>query len=71
MSRAQLAALKMPTLVIGNPEDHIHPLCLARDLAAIIPGARLREIPAKTHAKEPYEAAFRVALRSFLQEIHS
>lgn len=69
VTRAELAALRVPTLVIGNSEDHIHPLGLARDIADAIPGAQFLEIPAKTHGKEAYESSFRAGLGTFLQEI--
>ncbi|MFT3672867.1 alpha/beta fold hydrolase [Aestuariivirga sp.] len=69
VTRAELSALRVPTLVIGNSEDHIHPLSLATEIADAIPGARFREIPAKTHGKEAYESAFRAGLGTFLQEI--
>ena len=68
VTRAQLAALRVPMLVIGNSEDHIHPLGLAREIADAIPGAQFLEIPAKTRSKEAYESAFRAGLGTFLQE---
>jgi pimeloyl-ACP methyl ester carboxylesterase len=66
---AQLAALAMPTLVIGHGEDVIHPLSHARQLAAAIPGASLHEIPPKAQGKNAYESAFRTALSHFIQEM--
>jgi pimeloyl-ACP methyl ester carboxylesterase len=69
ISEAQLAALAMPTLVIGHGEDVIHPLSHARQLAAAIPGASLHEIPPKAQGKNAYESAFRTALSHFIQEI--
>lgn len=66
---AQLAAIAMPTLIIGHGEDVVHPLSLARQLAAAIPGARLHEIPPKAQGKPAYESAFRTALSHFIQEM--
>ena len=69
VTEAQLAALAVPALVIGHGEDVVHPMSHAQDLAALIPGARLIEIPAKARGKMVYEAAFRSALRDFIQEM--
>jgi pimeloyl-ACP methyl ester carboxylesterase len=68
VSEAQLAALALPTLVIGHGEDVIHPMAHARALAAAIPGARCLEIPPKARGREAYEAAFRTGLSRFLEE---
>lgn len=69
VTEAQLSHLSVPTLVIGHGEDVVHPLGHARQLAGLIPGARLVEIPPKTRGREAYETAFRGALRRFIQEI--
>lgn len=61
-------AITVPTLVIGHGRDFVHPLDLARDLAAAIPGARLEEITPKAVDPERYRADFRSALTSFLKE---
>jgi pimeloyl-ACP methyl ester carboxylesterase len=69
ITEAQLAALSIPTLVIGHGEDVIHPLFHARQLSAAIPGARLSEIPPKAQGRSAYESAFRTALSQFIQEM--
>ena len=66
---AQLAALRVPALVIGHGEDVVHPMSLAQQLAGAIPGASCLEIPPKARGREAYEAALRAGLRQFLQEI--
>lgn len=63
---AAVAALDLPTLVIGNADDAIHPLPMARALAERIRGARFVEIPSKTRSREGYRAGFRAALAGFL-----
>ena len=68
VTEAQLAALAVPTLVIGHGEDVVHPLSHARHLAQVIPGAKLLEIPPKARGIAAYETAFRDGLRQFLQE---
>lgn len=69
VSRAQVAALRLPALVIGHGQDAVHPLALARDLAAAIPGARFAEIPPKAQDKPAYVQAFRAALSTFLTKV--
>lgn len=64
--RAQIAALHLPTLVIGNDLDYVHPLPLARELAALIPQAAFREITPKTTDRRRHVAEFRGALAEFL-----
>ncbi|MFD8707249.1 alpha/beta fold hydrolase [Kitasatospora sp. NPDC059648] len=43
--RGDLAALRVPTLVISTTVDHLVPPALHRHLAETIPGAQLAEIP--------------------------
>lgn len=65
---AQLAALRLPTLVIGHARDAVHPLALAEQLAGLIPGARVETIPAKADDPAGYRAGFRQTLLAFLTE---
>ena len=69
VTRDAAAALRLPTLVIGNGEDHAHPLACARELAQAIPGARLAEIPPKASRKADHVAAFRAAVDAFLNDL--
>jgi len=66
---AQLAALRLPCLVIGHGVDLAHPWAYAEELAALIPGARLAEIPPKATAPEAHRAAFQAAVARFLQDL--
>lgn len=70
VSREQVAGLRIPTLVVGHDRDVVHPLAMARELAALIPGSRLSIIPSKADDLEGYRAAFRASLRRFLKEHH-
>lgn len=45
--RAAWRSLGVPTLVLGNDQDPIHPLSMAQDLAATIPGAELQMLTPK------------------------
>jgi pimeloyl-ACP methyl ester carboxylesterase len=62
----QVAALTLPTLVIGHGRDLLHPFDHAERLAGLIPGARLVEITPKATNWDQYVLEFRAALRSFL-----
>ena len=68
ISRAQMAAIDRPTLVIANDQDYVHPLAYARELAALIPGARLEVITSKTVDPALYTREFTAALARFLSE---
>jgi pimeloyl-ACP methyl ester carboxylesterase len=65
----EVAAISVPTLVIGHERDVIHPLAHARALAGMIPGARLVEITPKALDKARYLQEFRAALLAFLDTI--
>jgi pimeloyl-ACP methyl ester carboxylesterase len=69
VTTAELARLSLPVLVIGTAQDVMHPLPLAKALAAAIPGARLVEITAKSADRAAYVHEFRAALADFLTEI--
>ncbi|WP_296745758.1 alpha/beta fold hydrolase [Mesorhizobium sp.] len=66
VDRQQIATVRQPTLVIGNDQDYVHPLAYARELAGLIPGARLVEITSKTVDRAAYVSEFRSALARFL-----
>jgi pimeloyl-ACP methyl ester carboxylesterase len=50
--RAMYRAISVPTLVLGNRQDPIHPWEIARTVAGLIPGAELREITPKSVNQE-------------------
>jgi 3-oxoadipate enol-lactonase len=47
--RDRAAAIRVPTLVICGEEDKVTPPALSRELAALIPGAKLATIPGAGH----------------------
>lgn len=63
----QVKSIRVPTLVIGHTVDAVHPLALARDIAALIPGAMLAEITPKAVDRTRYVAEFGDALHTFLK----
>jgi pimeloyl-ACP methyl ester carboxylesterase len=66
VSREQLSRLSLPTRVIANEGDYVHPLGLATELAGLIPGATLKVIPSKGATGGGYVTAFRATLADFL-----
>jgi pimeloyl-ACP methyl ester carboxylesterase len=68
ISKADLRALRLPTLICGTAHDAIHPLSHAQALAALIPHSRLVELPAKGIDKPAHLAAFAAAMTTFLKE---
>jgi pimeloyl-ACP methyl ester carboxylesterase len=69
LSRQDIASIDMPTLVIGNGEDYVHPLRYAAQLNDLIPGASLQIVTSKTVDKALYQSQFCGSLASFLQRL--
>ncbi|UXN75617.1 alpha/beta hydrolase [Devosia sp. A8/3-2] len=69
ITEPDLAALTMPTLIIGTSHDAIHPLPMATRLAARIPGAKLLEATPKSIDKPGYPADLHTALAAFSEDI--
>jgi 3-oxoadipate enol-lactonase len=66
-AKADQAQIKCPTLILDGDQDSVTPLGNARAIAAAIPGARIRIIPATAHLtmlERP--EAFNAALTEFL-----
>lgn len=66
VTAAEIGGVRVPTLVIGHGRDVAHPLAHARDLAAMIGGARLVEITPKATDVDAYRREFRTAVSAFL-----
>ena len=66
VSADQVAALTLPTLVIGTSHDLLHPLDHAERLAGLIPGAGLVRIAPKAITLGQHVMEFGAAMRSFL-----
>ena len=65
VSPAQVRAIDIPTLVIGNTADAIHAMAMARALAAAIPGAKFVEVTAKAVDRARHAADIRAAITAF------
>lgn len=69
VTRDQIAAIRLPTLVCACAEDEIHPLSHARALADTIPGARHAALPPKGRDKAAHLAALHAAITDFLKDL--
>lgn len=65
-SQDAVAAMAVPTLVLGNKQDAIHPLSCAHRLAETIPSARFVEVTAKAADKPRHFAETQAAIAQFL-----
>jgi pimeloyl-ACP methyl ester carboxylesterase len=63
-----IASLDLPTLVIGNGEEYVHPLAYASQLSDLIPNAKLHIVTSKTVDNVLYRSQFREALAAFIGE---
>ncbi len=68
VTEADLGAIGVPALVLGNRRDAIHPIAYAEALAQRIPGARFVEVAAKADSHERYVSESRAALAAFLKD---
>jgi len=62
----ELKMLNVPTLILANRNDPIHPFHYSQRLAAAIPNARLCEFPSKSESLELHQRHFRDLLADFL-----
>ncbi|MBI2941568.1 MAG: alpha/beta hydrolase [Chloroflexi bacterium] len=64
--RLELASIRVPTLVLANRQDPIHPFEFGEILAAAIPRAEFRELTPKSTSKERHAAEVQEFLVEFL-----
>ncbi len=64
--RAEWAAIRVPTLVLGNQADPIHPWDFAETIARLIPNAELQEITAKSVSLARHADDMQKAIDQFL-----
>ena len=62
----RLATLDVPSLVLGNRNDPMHPFELAEILAKAIPGSRFHEFPSKSEDMQGHFQQFRQIVTEFL-----
>ncbi len=68
VTKAQVKAIKIPTLVLGNKRDLVHPMAQAETLATTIPKAKLLELAPKATKRDLHLKQFREALNDFLKQ---
>ena len=71
LSFADYQALRLAVQVLGHDLDVVHPLAMAKEVCAAIPGAKLVTITPKSTDKEAYKADFSAALKSFLTAVET
>jgi pimeloyl-ACP methyl ester carboxylesterase len=64
--REEYRTIRVPTLILGNRQDPIHPWAFAETLAQLIPGASLSEITPKSVNVERHAADVKTAIDAFL-----
>lgn len=64
-----LASILVPTLVLANHDDPIHPYELAERLAAAIPGSTFHEFPSKHRSFAEHQEGFRFRVAEFLKTL--
>jgi len=69
VSENQICNIQIPTLIIGNKNDFIHPLSYAKKLSNMIKNSKLEIITSKSESYENYFFEFRDKLNLFLQDL--
>jgi pimeloyl-ACP methyl ester carboxylesterase len=67
VSERDAAALDIPTLVIGNATDAVHPLSMAYMLAAAIPNAIFADVTSKAADSQRHFSELHTQISTFLQ----
>jgi pimeloyl-ACP methyl ester carboxylesterase len=65
----ELHGLDVPSLVLGNRNDPVHPFELAQSLAEAIPESRFREFPSKSEDIKGHYHQFRQIVTEFLNTL--
>ena len=63
--------ITVPTLIIANDQEFVHPIAYARELARAVPQASLQIITSKTISRTAYVEEFRSALTTFLNRLEN
>jgi pimeloyl-ACP methyl ester carboxylesterase len=69
VSEKDVAAIAVPTLIIGHKRDDIHPLAHAQRLASLIAQAKFVEVMPKATDPARYAEDFRCAVAQFLKSL--
>ncbi len=66
--RREWAKIAVPTLVLANQQDPIHPFEYGQQIAEIIPHSEFREVTSKSISKERHLIDVQTALEAFLKK---
>jgi pimeloyl-ACP methyl ester carboxylesterase len=66
-TREDWASITVPTLVLANRQDPIHPYAFGETLARVIPGAEFRELTPKSVSVEAHGADVQRHIEAFLK----
>lgn len=69
ISSEMFKQIKMPTLIVVNAQDYVHPLVHGERLQDLLPNATLRTITSKSINRERYIVEFKHALAEFLTKL--
>ena len=69
VTEKQVRAIRVPTLVLANAIDLIHPITLAQELAKTITSSYFVEITPKAIDKTKHLAEFHVAVKDFMKQL--
>ena len=64
----QLGEIDVPTLVIGNDQDPLHPYAMAEKIQQTIPGSVLRKVTSRYIADPLHTTQVRKSIQEFLKE---
>lgn len=70
LDRAEWALIDVPTLVLHNRKDPVHPRDFAEIIAGIIPRATLREVTCKSESIEQHARDVRAAIQEFFRTLN-
>jgi pimeloyl-ACP methyl ester carboxylesterase len=64
----QLKQIDVPTLIIGNDDDPLHPYAMAEKIQQSIPGSVLRQVTSRYIADPLHTTQVRSSIQEFIQE---
>jgi pimeloyl-ACP methyl ester carboxylesterase len=64
--RREWASIRVPTLILANQQDPVHPYAYAEQYAQVIPNTEFKEVTAKSVSKELHKRDVQAAIEAFL-----
>jgi len=63
---SELSAIEQPVMILGMPDDDLHPISFARQLADYFPSAAFHQVPSKRTDEKGYRDSIRKHTLAFL-----